>query len=346
MQTNSEQRPAGGAGRWLWPAVGYSMSAAALLWVYWGFDWRAELPKLRAADWRWLVFAMLADVLTYFLQAWRWKVLLRPVARCGFLHSAQAIFVGLFANSVLPLRSGELVRTYLQSLCAEIPFAVTLSSVLIERLLDGIILVAAFYGVAGLVAVPGYLLDGALILALVVGVLLLILAAAVFHKQHAHAAARRSRWAEGLRHLIEGLHAMGGARSFWWAGVLSVFYLAAQLIPVWAVARCLRLKVPVLELVVVLVVVRIGTVLPQAPSNVGGFQFFTVLGLGLFGVDKATAAGFATVLFLAVTIPLWATGAVAAALAGVGMRELHEHAVRLALGSSGVAAPEAERPRR
>jgi uncharacterized protein (TIRG00374 family) len=320
------------------------MSAAALLWVYWGFDWRAELPKLRAADWRWLAFAMLADVLTYFLQAWRWQVLLRPVARCGFWRSAQAIFVGLFANSVLPLRSGELVRTYLQALWSELPFAVTLSSVLIERLLDGVILVAAFYGVAGLVTVPRYLLDGALVLALVVGILLFILAAAVFHKQHAHAAARRSRWAEGLRHVVEGLHAMGRAPSFWWAGVLSALYLAAQLMPVWAVARCLNLAVPVLELAVVLVVVRVGTVLPQAPSNVGGFQFFTVVGLGLFGVDKATAAGFATVLFLAVTIPLWVAGAAASALAGVGIRELHEHAARLGRGS-GRAAPLEPPPR-
>ena len=40
--------------------------------------------------------------------------------------------------------------------------------------------------------------------------------------------------------------------------------------------------------------VRLGTIIPNAPANVGGFQFFVVLALGLFAVSKTTAAGFLT----------------------------------------------------
>jgi hypothetical protein len=32
--------------------------------------------------------------------------------------------------------------------------------------------------------------------------------------------------------------------------------------------------------------------IPNAPANVGSYQFFSVLGLTLFGVDKTVAAGF------------------------------------------------------
>ena len=73
-------------------------------------------------------------------------------------------------------------------------------------------------------------------------------------------------------------------------------------------------------------ILRLGTVIPQAPSNVGGFQLFTVAGLSLFGVEKAAAAEFATILFFAVTIPLWVCGAIAAALAGTHIRDLQRHA--------------------
>ncbi|MFB3778441.1 MAG: lysylphosphatidylglycerol synthase transmembrane domain-containing protein [Bryobacteraceae bacterium] len=311
---------------WLVPALGYAISAAALVWVYWGFEWKTELPKLAAADWRWVGFAMGADVSTYFFQGWRWSLLLRPVAAAGVLRSVQAIFVGLFANSILPLRTGEILRTLLQSRWLGIPISVCLSSVLIERLVDGILIVLCFYAVTYFVEVPGLLRDASLILAIVVGLLSLLLGIAIFHKHHAHAAVSRSRWKDALRHMVEGLHAMGNSPTFVPAVFVSVIYLASQVIPIYALGRGLGLDISLGASAVVLVVLRIGTTLPEAPSNVGVFQFFAVLGLQLFGVDKGVAAGFATLLFLVMTVPLWIGGAVACALAGLRIRDLQHHA--------------------
>jgi uncharacterized membrane protein YbhN (UPF0104 family) len=42
----------------------------------------------------------------------------------------------------------------------------------------------------------------------------------------------------------------------------------------------------------VYIVLRLGTVIPNAPGNAGLYQFFCVLGLGLFNVPKSTAVGF------------------------------------------------------
>ena len=61
--------------------VVYLVSALCLLWVYHDFDWRAELPRLRAVHWLWIVLAVGSGFLVYIIQAWRWKVLLKPVAR-------------------------------------------------------------------------------------------------------------------------------------------------------------------------------------------------------------------------------------------------------------------------
>jgi glycosyltransferase 2 family protein len=311
---------------WFIPALGYAISAAALVWVYWGFEWKTELPKLAAADWRWVTFAMAADIATYFFQGWRWSLLLRPVATARILRSVQAIFVGLFANSVLPLRTGEILRTLLQSRWVEIPVSVCLSSVLIERLLDGILLILCFYSVTYFVEVPGFLRDASLILAVVVGILSVLLGLVMFHKHHAHAAVSRSRWKDALWHVVEGLHAMGNSPTFIPAVAVSVMYLASQVIPIYALGRGLGLDISLGASAVVLVILRIGTVLPEAPSNVGVFQFFAVLGLQLFGLDKGVAAGFATLLFLVMTVPLWVGGAVACTLAGLRIRDLQHHA--------------------
>ena len=62
----------------------------------------------------------------------------------------------------------------------------------------------------------------------------------------------------------------------------------------------------------VFIIVHLGTLVPGAPANVGSYQFFTVLGLTLFGVEKAAAAGFSFVVFTVLTAPLWANRLVGA----------------------------------
>ena len=88
--------------------------------------------------WGWVAAAVMFDILVYFLQGWRWSLLLRPVANVPYARSIRAIYVGLFANEILPLRTGEIIRCYLQGRWSGLPFTVTLSSALIERIFDGL----------------------------------------------------------------------------------------------------------------------------------------------------------------------------------------------------------------
>jgi hypothetical protein len=71
-----------------------------------------------------------------------------------------------------------------------------------------------------------------------------------------------------------------------------------------------------------LIVIHLGTAIPNAPANVGTYQFFCVVALTLFGVDKTIATGFSVVVFVVLTVPLWLLGSLAlgrsgATLAGV-----------------------------
>jgi len=313
---------------WLVPAIGYLISIASLVWVYWGFDWKTELPRLARADWRWVALAACSDILVYFIQGWRWSLLLRPLADAGFFRSVQAIFIGLLANEVLPLRSGEIIRGYVHSKWTRLPFSTVLSSIAIERLFDGVILALGFYLTTLYVEVPGFLRDLSFTLTLIVAAAAALVALAVFKKSHAHAAVALSRWAAALWHVVEGLHDMGRSRWFITSAAVSVLYFALQVAPFYALMRAYDLSLSLGAAAVVLVVVRLGTIIPQGPGNVGGFQFFTVAGLLLFGVNKADAANFATAMFIVITVPLWLGGAVAAAIAGVRLRDLQQRANR------------------
>jgi glycosyltransferase 2 family protein len=312
---------------WLAPALGYAVSLGCLVWVYKGFNWREELPSITAVDAHWVVLAVLADVSVYISQGWRWRLLLRPLQRVSLVRSVQAIYVGLFTNEVLPLRGGELVRCYLQAHWSKLPFSVVLSSALIERIFDGLWLVAGAFVVTSMVALPRYLIDGTRVLAGILCGFVFLVGVVMFHKHRAHAAIAKSRWAEMLWHVVEGLHSMGNSPSFYLSFLCSTLYLGLQIIPIYALMQGYGIGLPIGAAVVVMVVLRLGTLLPQAPGNVGSFQFFAVLGLRLFGVDKAAATGYATLLFLVVTLPLWLVGFVATLASGMSFGDIRRGAL-------------------
>jgi len=68
--------------------------------------------------------------------------------------------------------------------------------------------------------------------------------------------------------------------------------LASQVLALWFMMLACRIDLPLRAATVVLLVVRLGTAIPNTPANIGSFQLFTVLTLGLFGEDKTVAAVF------------------------------------------------------
>ena len=316
--------------RWLAPVLGYAVSIACLVWVYHGFDWKAELPKIFATDWRWVAVAVICDVCVYVVQGWRWSLVLQPIRRVPVIRSVQGVYIGLFANEVLPFRTGEVIRACLQSKWHRLPFSVAGSSVLIERLLDGVWLVLGFFVVTLFIELPGPFVAGARVLTGVVAVVGILLTLAVLHRKRARAVVRNSRWAGVLRQVVDGAHDMGRSRSFLLAAAASLLYLSLQVMPVYALARGYGLGLSFGAVAVVLVILRLGSVVPQAPSNVGLFQFCAVVGLGLFGIGKDQATSFATLLFVVVTVPLWLGGFIALLATKMRLTELrHDAAAEL-----------------
>jgi uncharacterized membrane protein YbhN (UPF0104 family) len=128
------------------------------------------------------------------------------------------------------------------------------------------------------------------------------------------------------RVLIEDLHIMGRSRYFYLAAAASLPYLLLQMVPVYAMIRSYDLDLGVVPALVVLVIWRLATVLPQAPGNIGSSQAALVLALSLFGVDKTTASGLSLVMWAAITLPLLFGGFLALALTDAKLSELFAHA--------------------
>jgi uncharacterized protein (TIRG00374 family) len=200
---------------WAPQTAGYILSAVCLVWVLHGYPIKEELlPALRELDWKWIALGAACEIGVYLVQAWRWRTLLEPVIRLGFWRTSQAIFVGLFANEVLPLRTGELIRCYLLAHWNNLRISLSFASAAVERVIDGMLMVACFLLTAGMVrGIP----EDLTILVRVLGFCLILLMAALMwlikHKVDSHPVFQESKWAATFRHVVEGLHLMGNPRT-------------------------------------------------------------------------------------------------------------------------------------
>jgi uncharacterized protein (TIRG00374 family) len=125
-----------------------------------------------------------------------------------------------------------------------------------------------------------------------------------------------------VQRLAGGLRAIGISARLYYAAGISLLMLASQIAAIWLLMMSYGLELPFVAAAVVFIILSLGTAVPNAPGNVGTFQFFAVLGLVLLGVDKVTAAGFSVVAFLALTLPMVTVGAVAFSLSGLKLAEV------------------------
>jgi uncharacterized protein (TIRG00374 family) len=130
-----------GAARRVLPAIlGLILSVGLLLWALRGVRLEDILHHVRAARPAPLTVAVILATLTFPLRLIRWRLLLRQES--GLPYSAgplwHAVAVGFMANNLLPLRAGELVRSYTASRLAGIRFTTVFSSIAVERIFDGL----------------------------------------------------------------------------------------------------------------------------------------------------------------------------------------------------------------
>lgn len=318
---------------WLLPLVGCVISAGALYWTFHGVELGAVARDLAATSWGWVPLAALADLFVYVWQSWRWSLLLAPIARIPLWRSIRAIYVGLFVNEILPMRPGELLRAYLQARWSHLPFSVVLSSVVIERFFDGVWLFLVTFAATFFIRLPGHIVGLArvLLIVLVAGAAVLL----VINIRRQNSGQAPQGW---LAVLLADLRVMARSPLFYWSFLVSLFYLLFQAAPIYLLLKAYGLELSLGASLVIVLMQRLGTALPQAPGNVGVLQLMTKQALALFGVDDRTAAGFSMLAWIVITAPLLLAGSVAVIVTGMRISELKRHVEAL---SPAPAAPDA-----
>ena len=288
--------------------------------------WQDFRSDVREIGWGWVVLAVISNICAYLCQGWRWTMLLTPIERIPVIRSVQSVFVGVLASEVLPLKPGEIIRCYLQSRWKDIPFSVTLSSVFIERFFDGVLLgVALIVSLGRTPDMPMEIRVGSWVLVGVLAIGAVLLSIAIFHRERATTALSGPGWRRHVRVLIHDLHLIGHSRYLYYAAALSIPYLVLQVVPVYASMRAYGFADASWgDAAVLTICLRLSTVIPQAPGNVGTFNYITtqiLTRVSRYGSD--VAGRFSVLLWIVVTIPLIVVGLVALMFTGTHIRDLH-----------------------
>jgi glycosyltransferase 2 family protein len=202
----------------------------------------------------------------------------------------------------------------------------TITSAAIERVLDGIWMVAAFWIAASLMSMPRALVDFERVLAVGVLTLSILFLYILFRKTHAHSLLSGWKWGRKFLHVLDQIHQMGNWRTLAASFGITCIYWVVQILPIWALFRAYDMDLSFGSASVVLIIKALGTIIPAAPGNLGVFQSVVKLALSLFNVESGVASGLSVLIWAALTIPPLIVGFVAVLLTGLTLGEIHHHA--------------------
>jgi len=248
-------------------------------------------------------------ILTYVVRAWRWRYFFRHVKPIRFSSLFSATMIGFMANNLLPARIGELVRAYCIGKKKNISKSMSFATIVLERIFDGFsllflfVIVLIFYPFPEEIKRIGYIF--AVIYFVAAGILISI---KVWSQQVmkiidflcSYLPNSLGKAIAGHTHsFISGLEVLKNGWDVFFILFYSIILWIASALSVYFMFPCCHLgQLSFINALFLLIMITIGLAIPGAPSSVGTFQYFTMLGLSVFGVDKNIGLTFAIILHI------------------------------------------------
>jgi len=301
-------------------------------------DWREAVVHLRQANYLYVIPAVAVYFVSVYFRTLRWQFLLRPMRSLPLASLYPVVLVGYMANNLLPVRLGEVVRSYYLSRREGVSASASLATIVVERVFDGLTLLVfiavvtlslpVLAIVSGLAReaniAPVVLILGGVLPFIAVAGLLLMLASfpgaplKVAVRVARYLPARISSRVEPLAlRFLEGLATLKSPRR-----IAGLFLFS---VPIWLAEAAMYLVLsysfqinqafssfPELAAAILLLtaVSNLATSLPSSPGGVGPFEFFAKGALVLLGVGSAQATAYVGVLHVALLAPVTIAGLV------------------------------------
>jgi uncharacterized protein (TIRG00374 family) len=323
--------------------LGVALTVALLWWAFHGVHWAEVRHAVSTANPLLVASAVVLGTCIFPLRAFRWRPILDPVAPnlpYGALWRATAI--GMMANNVLPLRTGEVVRPYALSRETTVPFSAALASIVVDRVFDTFVVlmltVASMYapGFPQGKLLPGQAASNTLLTTGVIAVLAIAVSAygIVFFpdrliglfESFARSVAPRfeERGRRLLRSFADGLGVLRHPRRFVVVFTWALALWLVQPLAFYVMFRAFGIAAPFSAAVFVQGLIVIGVAVPSTPGYFGPFEAAAVAGLRLYGVSNTLAVAWALSFHILSLLPITLIGLYYLARTGLHLGELKD----------------------
>lgn len=243
------------------------------------------------ANYGYLALAAIPFTINWLLKVPRWSLLFGDEAP-SWDTLFGAMNVGYAINGLFPARLGEIVRAYWVRDRSGTSMMLTLSTIALERVLDGTVLIILLVLMLPTVPFPHQLLGPAFTLgaAFVLVLILMAVIANSSHEEDSVIGRQLARLENGrllpvgraVRQIIAGLHALRNRRALLLVLGYTALIWASNAFFYWLTVRAFHLDVPFAAGILLATIVNLGMAVPSSPGYVGVFEYLTVLTLGLY----------------------------------------------------------------
>ncbi len=314
MPDRAAAQPARPAGRKFW--LGLVISLVSLILAFRDVHWSELWMALRAVDLWIMSLAVGVFVINLVLRGLRWQTLLSPLGPVTAREAFAFLNIGYMANDILPLRAGEVIRSVLLASKKAFDTAAVIATVVVERLMDVLMLVALAFLLVQLMPVSTLIKQSALVTAAlaVAGLGLLWWAAKrVGAPGNSPEAAHRrllptperilgfdvrkiiGLFLQLVRSFASGLGMLRSARQTSMAAGYTLLAWIMTLVYTGLVLWACQLDLPWTATLMVVVVVNLGLAIPSSPGFVGVMHYLAVLALSPWSVEPSAALTFAII---------------------------------------------------
>ena len=303
---------------WRRTLIGLAVSAVFLVLLLRQVDGGELRDALGEAEPGWLVLAFLVYLGALWLRGLRWRLVLRNTVPVGTADATALVVIGYAANNVLPVRVGEFVRADLLHRSHGASRLTGLGTIVVERVLDGLVLALFLAGTVTLAGGNGPLRTLAAVAALLfvgLSVALFVLGPALARDPErlprllglvpARFRLRARLWAERF---VVGLTAVRGARA--WSAIVAVTAAswAVEAVMYWLVGISFGLELDPLLYLGVCGAANLAIAVPSTSGGIGPFEYFAREVVVVFGAGVALGTAYAIALHALLLIPVVVLG--------------------------------------
>ena len=293
--------------------LGVLVSAAAIVAIGAQVDAREVVTALRGAAIGGIVVAVGLVVVEVVLRAMRWQLLLRPIHAVPLRTAFGYLCIGYFANAILPARLGDVTRAYLAGTAFGIRRTTTLGTILVERVSDGLLMLATVLAIGWTLRESASLFGYAALILLAGAAMtaILLLSLAGLRRSRVSGTSWWSLTERVLARLWAGTAALRRARSAIGILLLTVVAFAMAVVILMTVAGSLGAALSPAEGVLATAGLALSLSIPAAPGALGTYELVGMTILAGMGVPREQSLAIVVIHHAVVLIPPTLIGIVA-----------------------------------